>query len=330
MNNTLTAVSVCIVGTNFISDWFAEAAKFTDGVVLGAVYSRKYETGKAFADKHGIKRVYTDYGEMLRDTEISAVYVASPTFCHCEHSLRALRAGKHVLCEKMISVSHDELSLMIDAAKENGVVLLEAMRQDFDPSAALIREYIPRLGAIRRATLEYCQYSSRYDRFKGGTVLNAFDPYMKNSALADIGIYPLHTCVSLFGEPKKIASSSVFLDNGFEGAGTAVLSYDGMTATVIYSKITDSVNPSVIEGELGSLTFDKINAPKSIVYHPRGGDAVRLDYTSVEHNMVYEIQAFRDMIAGGLDHEKYLRVSEITMRCVDKIYECSGISFPEA
>ena len=92
-----------IIGTNFISDWMADAALKVDGIELAAVFSRKAETGRAFAQKHGIGTVYTDLSQML-SSDIDAVYVASPTFKHYAHSLAALNAGKHVLCEKMLTV----------------------------------------------------------------------------------------------------------------------------------------------------------------------------------------------------------------------------------
>lgn len=327
MKNAVSKVSFGIIGTNFISDWFVEASKQCEDTSISCVYSRSLETGSAFAKKHGIERVYTDYSEMLNDSGINAVYVASPMFCHCEHTLKALRAGKHVLCEKMIAADHSEISEMRNEAISRDLVLLEAMRQDFDPSSHLIKEYIKRLGHIRRVTLEYCQYSSRYDKFKEGCVLNAFDPSMKNSALADIGIYPLHSCISLFGLPEKISSYSVFLENGFEGAGVATLSYGDMIASVIYSKISQSVNPSVIEGEDGSLTIDKINDPQKIIYYPKGAEPTVLQCQKLENNMVYEIGAFCDMVNGKTDYLRYLDDSEKTMRCVDEIYKCSGISF---
>ena len=264
---------------------------------------------------------------MLSDESVDAVYVASPTFLHKEHTVRALRAGKHALCEKMIAITADELAEMIFAARESGKILLEAMRPDFDGSVETVRRAIPTIGTVRRASFDYCQYSSRYDRFKNGEVLNAFDPRMKNSALADIGIYPLHTCVNLFGEPDSVISNSIFLDNGFEAAGTVLMTYGDMLAVVNYSKITDSLTHSVIEGELGSILIDRINGTDNITVSLRTGEEYRLDHKALPNNMHLEIDAFCDMISGKATNEYHLSVSEITMRCVDKIYHCSGIKF---
>ena len=320
-------IKIAAVGTNFISDRFAEAAALSKKADLVAVYSRKLDTGTAFSEKHGNITVYTDYKEMLASHDIDAVYIASPHIAHAEQTVLALEAGKHVLCEKMIAADLDGFLLEKAAQKRSGKVLLEAMRPDFDPAIEIIRSTLPKLGKIRRVHLEYCQYSSRYDRFKAGEVLNAFDPNMKNTALADIGIYPLHICMLLFGSPKAVLSSSLFLENGFEGMGNITLTYDGMCANIVYSKITDSVTPSVIEGECGSLTFDKLNAPTEIKLKLRGGEWQSLEYAPIENNMLYEIDAFSDMIEGTRTAEPYLLATERAMKVVDEVYKQNGIDF---
>ena len=317
-------IRFAVVGTNFISDRFVEAVSASQSAEIEAIYSRKLDTGRGFADKYGVEKVYTDYLSMLSDVLIDAVYVASPTVCHFKHAKAALLADKHVLCEKMITTAREELSELIAIAGARGLVLLEAMRPDFDPAYELVRESIARIAPVRRATLEFCQYSSRYDRFLGGEVLNAFDPKMKNSALADIGIYPLHTAVALFGSPCAVSAHSVFLHNGFEGAGNISLDYGDKQVGVVYSKISDSVNPSVIEGERGSLTIDKISAPTRVTLHPRGESPVTLPLSSIGNNMLYEVEAFAAMVRGESGAESYLNISLATLAVVEKAYSQTG------
>ena len=313
-----------VVGTNFISDNFVDAANASGVAEISAVFSRKFDTGRHFAEKHGINKVYTDYGEMLSDGNIDAIYVASPTFCHYTHSLSAIRAGKHILCEKMICTSTEELEELRGEAVRHGVTLLEAMRPDFDPAYDLLRENLTKIGKIRRATLEFCQYSSRYDRFLAGEVLNAFNPKMKNSALADIGIYPLHLAHVIFGVPSEIHASSVFLRNGFEGAGNITLEYDGALVSIVYSKISDSVNSSVIEGERGSILIDKISAPRRITLCPRCEPQKVVWEDSVPNNMLFEVIAFASMIEGTASPEPYLDISAMTLRTVEEAYRQTG------
>ena len=111
-------LKIGIIGTNFISDDFCDAAKQTDGIELYAVYSRSSDTGTAFADRHNIPAVFTDYDDFL-DSQIDAVYVASPNFAHCAQSIKAMEHKKHVLCEKVMASNEQEALLMIECARKN-------------------------------------------------------------------------------------------------------------------------------------------------------------------------------------------------------------------
>ena len=321
-------MNFAIVGTNFISDNFSVAAKeISDGNVI-AVYSRASETGNAFAKKHNIERVYTDYTKMLDDENIDAVYIASPTMCHAEQAILALRKKKHVLCEKMICAEYKEFPDMKLESERSGVVLIEAMRPDFDEILMSVANNIKEIGKIKSAKFEYCQYSSRYDKFKAGEILNAFDPKIKNSALADIGIYPLHYAISLFGSPKKITSEGEFLHNGFLGKGRSVLSYDGFDAETIYSKIHEGENVSKITGELGEITFDKINEPTYFKLKLYGKDEKIFYANPNKSNMKDEIYAFKDICERDQTRAKaLLEVTEKTMIAVDNIYSDLGVIF---
>ena len=131
-------LKIGIIGTNFISDDFCDAAAQVDGIELYAVYSRSADTGNHFAERHNIPTVFTDYEQFL-DSPIDAVYVASPNFAHCSQSIKAMEKKKHVLCEKVMASNEQEALSMIECAKKNHVVLLEAMRPDFDPAFDMIK-----------------------------------------------------------------------------------------------------------------------------------------------------------------------------------------------
>lgn len=328
------ALKIGMIGTNFISDDFFEAAAQVPGAEICAIYSRKQETGDTFAAKHGIPKVYTDYDEFL-DSDLDAVYVASPNFAHCPQTLQALKRKKHVLCEKVMAVNEQEVLSMIDCARENNVVLLEAMRPDFDPAFDLIEENLPRIGKLRRATFEFCQYSSRYDSYREGIVQNAFNPELGNAAVMDIGVYCIHSLVRLFGMPKSIRALSTKLPNGFDGSGIVLMEYDGMTAEAVYSKISVSVNPSVLQGEDGSIMIDYISRPETIRLRLRegsrdpleGGNIQKLPFTPAKNNMIFEIQEFLKLVENNEVNHKYLKYSLDTIRVLDEVKRQIGIRF---
>lgn len=97
-----------------------------------------------------------------------------------------------------------EVKEMITAAKENEVLLMEALKTTFLPNFKVVQENLHKLGKIRRAFVSYCQYSSRYDAYKEGTVLNAFKPELSNGALMDIGVYCLYPMVLLLENQRKL------------------------------------------------------------------------------------------------------------------------------
>lgn len=319
-------IKIGIIGTNFISDDFCNAAVKVPGAVLRAVYSRKEETGAAFAERHSIPEVFTDYKKFL-SSDIDAVYVASPNFIHCSQTIMALEHKKHVLCEKVMAVNEKEVRSMIDCARRNQVVLLEAMRPDFDPAFDIVEQNLNRIGRLRRATFEFCQYSSRYDKFREGIVMNAFDPTLGNAAVMDIGVYCIHSLVRLFGMPQEIQAFSTKLSNDFDGSGIVLMKYETMIAEAVYSKISVSVNPSVIQGEDGSILIDYISKPEKICLQLREGARDTLEgagreilpFIPADNNMIYEIQEFIKLISENNIAHKYLQYSLDTIRVIDEV-----------
>lgn len=316
-----------IIGTNFISDRFVDAAKNTDAEIV-AVYSRTYETGKSFAEKHGIKEIFTDLDEFLKGTSANAVYIASPNFMHMPQSIAAMKAGKHVLCEKPIASNSHEYQLMKKVSEETGCALVEAMRPAFDPATEIIMSSLCKLGTVRRALFDFSQYSSRYDRFKDGEDINTFNPALSNAAVMDLGVYCIYMCLRLFGKPISITSESVFLDNGFEASGNALFRYDSLIADIHYSKISDSVIPCCIQGENGSLIFSKTSSPHDISICYRDGTTESIQVESVPNNMIYEIKAFAEIAEGRLDSDQFSHLSDMVISTIDTIRKNNGISFP--
>ena len=121
-------VRLGIIGRNFVVDWMLEAAKAVPALKPVAIYSRRRETGAAFAQKYGLPLVFDRLEDLAACGEVDAVYIASPTGCHFAQAREMLLAGKHVLCEKPAVVTAAQLRELLDIARERGVVFLEAMR----------------------------------------------------------------------------------------------------------------------------------------------------------------------------------------------------------
>lgn len=322
----MNTIKLGIIGSNFVSDWLCDSVKISEGIENHAVYSRTKEKGEEFAAKHSIPHVHTDFEDFL-SSDIDAVYIASPNFRHFDQAISAVEHGKHVLVEKPATLNEKEFTILEHAARDRGVIVLEAMRPAHDPAIELVRESMKKIGTIRRAVFDFCQYSSRYDKFRAGEVLNAFNPLYGNAAIMDIGVYALHCAVNLFREPESICSKSVKLFNGMEGMGTAILSYGDCNVEVVYSKITDSVTPSVITGENGFVTIGKLSTLDTVCLKKRSGELQVLVSDRKENNMVYEISDFVKCISGEMSPDRFSNMTRIGLRIMDEIRRQNGIVF---
>lgn len=320
-----------VIGTNWITERFIAAALETDHLVLTAVYSRSEEKAQDFASKfHNDVEIYTDLNEMVQSDSIDAVYIASPNSFHAEQSILCMNHGKHVLCEKPMASNTEELQAMIQAAKDNGVVLMEALKSTLMPNFKVVRDNLYKLGEIRRFFASYCQYSSRYDAYKQGKILNAFNPEFSNGALMDIGVYCIYPLVALFGKPEQVKASGMLLSSGVDGEGSLILEYDDMDAVIMYSKITDSYLPAEIQGENGTMVIDKINGPYQVKIYYRDGTIEDLTQSQTQESMYYEALEFVDLIRSGRaesdinSHSNSLIVAEVMEQARKQI----GLVFP--
>lgn len=323
-------VSFGMIGTNFISDRFIAAGSMLDDFQVSAICSRSMETAQAFADKHHIPHCFTDAEEMLDSGHIQALYIASPTNLHAHYAKLALAKGIHVLCEKPITSNTRELKQLIELAQQNGVLLMEAMKSTMMPAFRQAAEHLHKLGTVRRYFASFCQYSSRYDAYKQGTVLNAFRPEFSNGALMDIGVYCIYPAVMLFGKPKAIHASAMMLESGVDGQGSVIMQYDHMDAVIQYSKISNSHLPLEIQGEEGSFQLNRVSDPDSIIWRARGGQTEDLSLPTVEHDMYYEIEHFIMLIKQGQTQSPINTYdnSLMTMEIMDEVRRQIGLVFP--
>ncbi|AXN41851.1 Gfo/Idh/MocA family protein [Peribacillus butanolivorans] len=319
-----------VIGTNWITERFLEAAKHVEDFSLTAVYSRTEEKAKEFAGKYGVHTIFTNLEEMAESDEIDAVYIASPNSHHSRQAVLFLENKKHVLCEKPLASNAAEVKEMIEAAQQNEVLLMEAMKSTVMPNFESIKKNISKIGTIRRFSGSYCQYSSRYDAYKKGTVLNAFNPEFSSGALMDLGIYVIYPLVVLFGKPNKIQATGTLLESGADGQGSILLSYDEMEAVVMYSKITESNQPSEIQGEHGSIIINKISGPEAVDIHYREGSRESISVKQDMPSMYYEAKEFVELIhQGKIESDKNsFTNSLLTIEIMDEARKQIGIIFP--
>jgi predicted dehydrogenase len=273
-----------MTGTGRITDWVLKGAVLEPRFTVAAVCSRSQERAEAFAASHGIPKAYSDFTEMVCSPDIDAVYIGTPNDTHKSLAIKAMEHGKHVLCEKPLGVSTADVEEMSACAKENGVLLMEAMISTLSPNFLEVQRRAKSMGRPRNYFSAFCQYSSKCGTLKKilsgeepGPVPSSFNPEHGGGALMDVGIYTIYPMVVLFGEPRSISAHglTVKVPTGkgpmpTDLGGSAVFGYDGMEAEIIYSKIADSRLRTEISFDDGIISLDQIHVAKDVWMTRRG------------------------------------------------------------
>ena len=280
-----------VIGSGWIAEEFVKGAKLVDGFVFSAMYSRTYEKGKAFAEKFGGAPVYTD---------LNAVYIASPNSLHYSQSKLMLENGKHVLCEKPITITPEEFTELCELAERKNLVYTEAIMMLHLSQRKIIKKKLESLGKISTAHFDFSQLSSKYPALLRGENPNIFNPEMKTGCLRDLGIYCFYPAIDFFGEPEKIISSAGFLSTGADGYGTAILDYADKQVTLTYSKIGQDYLGSQIIGDKGTMTFGSISKLTDVEICYSDGAKEKLVGEVEKHVLMSEeAKDFYDYICGS-------------------------------
>ena len=321
-------IKLAVIGTNWITERFLAGAIASGKYELAAVYSRSLEQAKLFADKFGVTLTFDCLDKLAASDEIDAVYIASPNSFHAPQSIQMMKQGKHVICEKPMASNYALAQQAYQTAQENNVVLFEAFMSPYLPNFQIIKAQLPSLGAIRKAHITYCQYSSRYPKYLNGENPNTFNPDFSNGSIMDIGFYCIGSMIELFGEPTSIQAQAHLLESGVDGNGSIICGYDGFDVVVMHSKTSDSYVPSEIQGENGAILADMISIGEKVTKINRGGETENLTVEQNSNPMFYEALKFAEQVeANQMDAhavERSLLISKVTT----EIRKQTGVVFP--
>ncbi|WP_024560480.1 Gfo/Idh/MocA family protein [Franconibacter pulveris 601] len=321
-------IRFAVVGTNWITRQFVDAAHETGKYQLTAVYSRTLEQAQHFASDYPVEHLFTSLAALAQSDAVDAVYIASPNSLHAEQACLFLNHKKHVICEKPLASTLREAQAVIACARENQVVLFEAFKTASLPNFLALRQALPKVGRLRKALFNYCQYSSRYQRYLDGENPNTFNPAFSNGSIMDIGYYCLASAVALWGEPDAVIASACLLESGVDAHGTVVLRYGDADVTLLHSKVSDSTLPSEIQGEAGSLVIEKLSECQRLTFVPRGGRVQELTQGQHINTMLYEAETFAGLVSANQVEHPALEVSLITAKLLTEIRAQTGVVFP--
>jgi D-xylose 1-dehydrogenase (NADP+, D-xylono-1,5-lactone-forming) len=221
------AVRWGILSTADINRKVIPGAHASPKVELLAVASREQSRAEEYARTWEIERAYGSYEALLADPEIEAVYISLPNTMHCEWSVNALEAGKHVLCEKPLSRHADQVEAAFDASERAGRLLSEAFMYRHNPQTKRVKQLVDEgaIGELRlvRSTFSYSLYDEDNIRLRTD---------VEGGALMDVGCYTVSGSRLFGGEPEKVYGEAWFGPSGTDWVFTGTLRFPGNTIAV--------------------------------------------------------------------------------------------------
>lgn len=293
--------------------------------ILGT--KRSQEKTEKIQAEYGIDASYTDIDECLKSAAFDTVYVAVPNHLHYSFARKALEAGMHVICEKPFTLKHAELLELEKIALEKDLVLVEAITNQYLKNYQGIKEASQNIGKLKIIECNYSQYSSRYDAFKEGTILPAFNPKMGGGALMDINIYNIHLVVGLLGKPQKVQYYAN-IEREIDTSGMLILDYGDVKVVCIGAKDSEATIRSTIQGTEGSVVVNgPTNTLESYTTESLSGEKATFDHKDHPHRMFDEFKLFSQVIADkDMSFVKQqLEHSKIVMEIVETAINDAGI-----
>jgi predicted dehydrogenase len=283
-----------IVSTAHINRLVIPGAKASDKVELAAVASRTQERADAYARKWEIPRAYGSYEALLADPEIEAVYISLPNTLHCEWSIKALEAGKHVLCEKPLSRHPGEVEAAFAAAQQAGLHLMEAFMYRHNPQTKRLTELVAggAIGELRlvRSVFSYGLYDPENIRLRSE---------VEGGALMDVGCYNVSGSRLLAGEPERVWGEAWYGPTGTDWVFTGTMRFPG-DVIATFDCGTAMVERDELEaiGTEGALFVDDpwhCNVPGIEVRRQDGVERIELEH---QDSYRLELENLADAIRG--------------------------------
>lgn len=287
-----------IIGTNWITDQFIQAAHETGEWQLTTVYSRTIAKAKEFGQKYPqVTEYFADLDEFFTQGSFDAVYIASPNSLHFQQVKQAIAADKHVIVEKPAFSNPFEMKEILQLLKQKPeVYFFEAARHIYDPNFQAVKEAVQNLQVIQGANLTFAQYSSRYDAVLAGQEPNIFSPRFSGGCLQDLGVYLVYCAIAWFGMPTSCEYHPIMLSTGVDGKGVALLHYPKFDVTLSMAKTVNSHMPGEIYGLKEVIQLDH-SANIAQAYVDDGqGNVTQISQTPTQNPMFDEAKSFAQML----------------------------------
>jgi predicted dehydrogenase/aryl-alcohol dehydrogenase-like predicted oxidoreductase len=249
-----------IIGPGTIAHRFATQLAYSSTGTLFAVASRNGEKARSFADEFGVPRSYSGYEDLLADPDVDAVYIATVHTTHAEWTIKALEAGKHVLCEKPLGVDHATAMATVEAARRAQRVLVEGYMYRFHPQTVRLLELVAdgTIGDIHHID---ASFSFALDPNDG----RLFDPVLAGGGILDVGGYPVSMALAIVAaasgraaDPTSLTAKGRIGDTGVDEWASAALQFpEDVTAHLTSGIRLRDENRVRVVGSAGVITVER-------------------------------------------------------------------------
>ncbi len=278
-----------------------------EGMRVQAVASRNLAAAEKYANKHGVPQAYGSYDDILNLPFIAAVYIPLPNSMHAEWTIKALEAGKHVLCEKPMAVSAEEAQDMLRAQKKSGKILMEAFHYRYHPLALKVEEIVRGgdIGDVTEINTGFCQWLT-------GSNKVGFNKNLAGGVLWDMGCYCVNAARWLAGcDDAAVTSAEMkMMRTGVDHTARASLEFSNGIKANIYTTFRHFFPVNlIVKGTRGSLyvfaPFNPVIAAAKNVRVPiyrmtvKRGVVPKPYFFPMEATYTYQLCAFRDAIRDG-------------------------------
>ncbi|HFI0513763.1 TPA: Gfo/Idh/MocA family protein [Streptococcus suis] len=314
------------LGTGVIANELVQALQAMGGN-LYSVANRTYDKGVEFAQKYGIEKVYQEIDDVFEDPEVDIIYISTPHNTHINYLRKALKAGKHVLCEKSITLNSEELAEAIQLAEENQVILAEAMTIFHMPIYRQLSEVVAsgKLGDLKMTQMNFGSYKE-YDMTN-----RFFNKNLAGGALLDIGVYALSFVRWFMTEkPNQVLSQVKLAPTGVDEQVGILLSNDaGEMATIALTLHAKQPKRGTIAYDKGYIElYEYPRGQKAVITYTEDGSQEVIEAGETAKALSYEVADMEKAVA-GIENTMHLAYTQDVMGIMTQLRKEWGLVYPE-
>ena len=314
-----------IIGLGQIANKFATDLATIENAELVAVASRSQENANAFAKEYSVEKAYNSYEALAKDSNVDAVYIATPHSFHKQHSILCLKNKKAVLCEKPFAMNQQEVEEMIAVAKEQNVLLMEALWTYFLPHYQYVLDIFKskKFGKLLNIEADF--------GFKPAYNLESrlIKKEVGGGSLLDIGIYPIFVALSTLGKPKNIEANATFFETGADSECNMLFNYQNTKAILKSTLLEDTKTEAIFTFEDAIVKINTMfHQPSTVsIIQGESEETIDFNYKTIGYN--FETEHFNNLIRENKKESNIMNFefSRSLIQTLDEVREIIGLEY---